>query len=585
MRKYLSVLTKRSTLLTVASLMLVANSYAQYVLDYKKSADMYYAKADYYSAAVYYEKYLEAKGGSATTLANEPYSITDKPSAKQRNNSSSANNKSDIMIRLADSYRLIHDFGNAEKWYAEALKSGVANSSDSQYWYAVSLRANGKYAEAKQAFEQYLAAKETGRPFVEKAKSELANTQFAITQMARKEAKDFSVAKPSQLNGEGANYATSWSGNSLLFTSTRAGSETSGKDKPSQNALYQTSETLNSIEKINIANQKGMEQGVASFNAQGDRLYLTRWIKNGEDKSASIYYSEKKEGKWSDPKKLNEQVNIDGYSAQQPFVTTDGKYLIFSSDRPGGKGKFDLWYSELNADGMPTNAINLGNAVNTAEDEQAPFYHQASNTLVFSSKGKVGLGGFDFFTSEGSLANGWKVSENMGYPLNSSKDDLYFSNKADADLLKNAFISSDRTSQCCLELFAVTKTEAPVQIAVVEKAPEPVVVEKPKAEQKAYFDFDEIALTAETTQLLNRFSEILKAQKDFALEIMGYTDNKGSDAYNQKLSEARANACKDYLVKAGIEEARIKAIGKGKSVPSGDDAKDRKAEFRMLLMN
>ncbi len=586
MRKYLSVLIKRSTLLVVAGLMVITSSYAQFVYDYKKSADMYYAKADYYSAAVYYEKHLETNGSGANTLTKEPYFITDKPTAKQRSKSGSGTDRDDIVIRLADSYRLIRDFGNAEKWYTEAVKTTLNNSPDTQYWYAVSLRANGKYAEAKQAFEQYISAKANGKSFLENAKLELINTQFAMDQMQRKDLGSYSISKAKGLNGEGANYAASWSGNTLSFTSTRPNNESSNKDKTYKNALYQTSGSSGNVEKINIANKKGTEQGVGSYSASGNRLYFTRWVKNGDNNKSEIYFSENKEGAWMEPVKLNEQVNMDGYSAQQPFITTDGKYLVFSSDRPGGQGKFDLWYSELNEEGKPTDAINLGQQINTSEDEQAPFYHESSNTLVFSSKGKVGLGGFDFFASKGNLTGGWEQAENMGYPVNSSKDDLYFTNKVDSDLLKNALISSDRASQCCLELFTLTKTEAPKEIAVVEKKPEPVVVEKPKTkEQKAYFDFDKSELTVETVKLLDRFTQILKSQDDFGLEITGYTDNKGSDEYNQKLSERRANACKDYLVKAGIVAERIKTSGQGKSVPSGDDAKDRKAEFRMLLVN
>lgn len=592
MRKYLTELTKKSILIIVFYMLLLANSYAQYVQDYKKSADLYYTKADYYSAAVYYEKYLETKSGGAKTLSNKPYSISDKSSNKQK---SELNFKADdaiIMAKLAESYRLINDFGNAEKWYANALKSKSYNVSDTQYWYAVTLRANAKYSEAKQAFEQYLTLKTENKLFVEQAKLDLKNTQFALDQTNKKDLDLYQIVKLEDLNTEGANYAASVSSDVLIFTSTRANSELLDKSKTYKNALYismPNDNSFSSVKKLNIANLKDMEQGVASINSAGNKLYITRWTKTGKENKVAIYFSENKNDQWTEPTKLSEQVNVEGYNSQQPFITADDKYLIFSSNRPGGQGKFDLWISELDENGLPTSANNLGNLINTTEDEQAPFYHQASNTLVFSSKGGVGLGGFDFFESKGNVATGWSASENMGYPVNSSKDDLYFSNTSNSELLTHAIISSDRASACCLELFSLTKVEPP-QVVTLEKQPEPIIVEeksvaKNAVEQKAYFEFDKTKLNTETIKILDKLTDILKAQENFGLEIIGYTDNKGTDEYNQKLSEARAKVCKDYLVKAGVSASKIKIEGKGKTIASGDDAKDRKTEFRIMLLN
>jgi hypothetical protein len=77
-------------------------------------------------------------------------------------------------------------------------------------------------------------------------------------------------------------------------------------------------------------------------------------------------------------------VNLETYNSKQPFCSADGKYLFFASDRPGGYGKFDIWYAALKQDGTAAEPVNAGAVLNTAASEQAPFYHGTSETLVFS---------------------------------------------------------------------------------------------------------------------------------------------------------------------------------------------------------
>ena len=119
-------------------------------------------------------------------------------------------------------------------------------------------------------------------------------------------------------------------------------------------------------------------------------------------------------------------VNESGYNSKQPFCTADGKYLFFASDRKEGLGNFDIWYAPLRADGTTGEPVNAGAVLNTAGNEQAPFYHSASDALVFASDRAPGMGGYDLFISKG-WERQWQAPQNMGYPINSSRDDLYFS--------------------------------------------------------------------------------------------------------------------------------------------------------------
>src|SRR5690606_19856807 len=110
-----------------------------------------------------------------------------------------------------------------------------------------------------------------------------------------------------------------------------------------------------------------------------------------KENTKSIYTAKKMGEKWSAPETAGIQINIKGYNSIQPFITSDGNYLIFSSDRPGGYGKYDLWFAPLRADGSLGQPVNLGEEINSKGDDQAPYYNSKTQTLLFSSNGRVGL--------------------------------------------------------------------------------------------------------------------------------------------------------------------------------------------------
>jgi OmpA-OmpF porin, OOP family len=407
-----------------------------------------------------------------------------------------------------------------------------------------------------------------------------------------------------------------------------------------------------------------MEQGVASFTPDGNKLFFTRWTSKQARNFASIYVSDHSTGAWSEPVKVN-GLSEDEYSAQQPFVTADGKYLLFASNRPGGSGKFDIWYAPLSASGEVGKPMNAGKTINTKEDDQAPYYHQSTSTLVFASKGKVGMGGFDLYQAKGTLGGSFNEPQNLGYPVNSNKDDIYFTTAGTGQLLKAATISSDRSSACCLELFSVSKlykkyiagsvtdcktnelisadvrlsvpakmlssvngrfiyevdelTTAQITatknqyrdtsasllplnndddtlhtsfcLAAVEAEPEvPVVSPQPTVPPKvALFDFDMYKLRGETERVLETIAALLVREPMLGVEIIGHTDAKGTEGYNLKLSELRALECKNFLLKKGLPEDRIKTTALGESEPlkqektvSGkDDPRARQANRRV----
>jgi outer membrane protein OmpA-like peptidoglycan-associated protein len=110
----------------------------------------------------------------------------------------------------------------------------------------------------------------------------------------------------------------------------------------------------------------------------------------------------------------------------------------------------------LKSDGTTGEPVNAGASINTTGEEQAPFYHKSSTTLVFSSNGRQGMGGYDLFTAKGGETT-WKLPENLGHPVNSTRDDIYFFAPEKTALLSNAIFSSDRGTGCCLETYTISK--------------------------------------------------------------------------------------------------------------------------------
>ena len=453
----------KKLILAVTFFYCLANLHAQFVYDYLKAADNYFNKKDYASAAEYYEKYLGMEKAKIKGDAYNPYTVQGKSKK-----SVAVSSKEQAVYNLAESYRLLTFYAKAEPQYKQAVDFDKTQFPLAEYHYATTLRALGKFEEAEKAFQSFLSGYKNNDQYSEAAKKEILSLQFIQKELKKKDLSLYSVVKAgSELNPEGANYAPAWlNSNTILFTSTRA-DNTAGKNNVHANRIYQAVYNdggAGEIKLLPLAQQKDMQQGTASLSPDGNNLFITRWSVADGKKNSSIWFSKKNGDSWSEPVILDAAINAAGYNSQQPFVMPGGKNLIFASDRPGGQGGFDLWIADLDANGKVSNVNNLGTVINTSFDEQAPYYHAASNTLIFSTNGRVGMGGFDFFQSKGQPGN-WAEPVNMGYPVNSVKDDIYFVSRGDGkNILADVLLSSDRSAACCLELFSLKKQKILKQV-------------------------------------------------------------------------------------------------------------------------
>ncbi|WP_113652887.1 OmpA family protein [Pedobacter namyangjuensis] len=453
----------RTIIIIFISLINLSVVNAQMTADSKRVADVYFLNKEYYAAAEYYKKALQISADSTGFVVPHGFE------KKIQEESPKKNDYEYAVYQLATSLRLYRNFQDAEKWYAIATSFTNAKYAQSEFWYATCLRANFRFDEAILAFSNFAKRYTLNDGYKELAKFEIESCKFALAEI--KYPRLFKLDRLSaNINEKGSNYApilieddfyftssrpTGGSGKSEILTSTASNNKVVKKETPYINAIYvaDNAENATSVSKVNV-NLKQMELAATSFHPNGNTMYFTAWI-NKDERTKSIYLSKKiGENKWTDPVVLGGEINVNGFNSIQPSVTKDGKYLIFSSDRPGGSGKYDLWYAIIRADGTTGNAVNMGEKINTKGDEQAAYYNPKTQRLLFSSNGRVGMGGYDFFETTGDFAD-WQVPINLGYPFNSAKDDMYFTSLDDLDT--EGYISSDRESLCCLEIFKVKR--------------------------------------------------------------------------------------------------------------------------------
>ncbi|MCH7656706.1 MAG: PD40 domain-containing protein [Bacteroidetes bacterium] len=167
-----------------------------------------------------------------------------------------------------------------------------------------------------------------------------------------------------------------------------------------------------------ISNQRDISS--SSLNYDGSQLFIYKV----DDFVGNIYVSNYSDGTWSKINKLNSNINTKYYESHAS-VSKDGNTLFFTSNRQGGEGGSDIYKSELQSDGSWGPAKNLGSLINTPFNEDTPFLTNNDSILFFSSEGHYTMGGYDIFKAK-RKNDVWKTPENIGYPINTTDDDLFF---------------------------------------------------------------------------------------------------------------------------------------------------------------
>jgi hypothetical protein len=209
------------------------------------------------------------------------------------------------------------------------------------------------------------------------------------------------------------NPAISYDGNTIAYTEKRGIS----------NAIFYSKKERGKWQppiEITLELNAGEDCSTCSLNSDGTELFLYK-----EDiEDGNIYSSKYADGKWTPIRKLNANINTK-YFESHAAISSDGKKLYFTSNRERNGSDLDIFVSEKDATGDWGPARNLGNIVNTPYNEDTPFITKDDTVLFFSSEGHNSMGGYDIFRA-GTKNNLWRAPENIGFPINTTDDDLFF---------------------------------------------------------------------------------------------------------------------------------------------------------------
>jgi len=183
-------------------------------------------------------------------------------------------------------------------------------------------------------------------------------------------------------------------------------------------------------------NEPSYNSATINVSIDGQELFVYKDTEGGGDIFQSSLIGET----WSYPEKLSSDINTSNWETHSA-KTADGNTMYFVSDRPGGYGGRDIYRVVKLPNGQWSKALNIGPKVNTMYDDDAPFIHPDGKSLYFASKGHTSMGGFDIFSTRSDEKGDWTSPENIGYPINTVDDDIFFVTSADS---RRAYFSSDR---------------------------------------------------------------------------------------------------------------------------------------------
>lgn len=373
-----------------------------------------------------------------------------------------------IIGKLADSYYNIFNTREAEKWYSKIINDDP--NADIIFRYSEILKANGKYKESNIWMSKFSKMK----PYDTRAIA-FRNTPNYIDKIIKK-GKRFNLQNLKDVNTVSSDFGAFRYNNNLYLTSGR-------KQKGVQNKKYNNytseEEYVLDVFKYDVINDVYLNEtpfdainskyheGIIAFSPTGDTMYFAKEtyysksyykdsiVKNDSTRKQvsviNLYRATrctKKEITWKDNGNCNFNkgwnvteltFNSAYFSMKNPAMSCDGKTLYFSSDMPGGFGNYDIYKSEVKEDGSLGKPVNLGQKINTEEQEVFP-HMCCDNTLYFSSNGHLGLGGLDVFYSK-NIDEKWSNVRNVGIPVNSNSDDFAFKMGIDCT---NGFVSSNR---------------------------------------------------------------------------------------------------------------------------------------------
>lgn len=352
------------------------------------------------------------------------------------------NNSTYVLKQLGECYFLMNNTSEAERWYEQVLQ--LTQDAELYFRYAQLLKSKGKYNESDKQMKRFVSILSNDP----RAKEFSRNPDY-LSKIASKE-KLFDLEKLS-INSNKSDFGAILFNDVLYFASSRNESRKiyGWNNEPFLDlykSKYNKKESSYSEPTLISELNSVYHEGPLTISRDGKTVYFSSESFNEKlfekDKEKKIKYGQinlfratDMDGNWVNITSL--PFNSKNYSVSNPSISKDGKTLFFSSNMPGTVGGTDIWKVDVLANGSFGSPENLGSKVNTSQDESFPFISD-EGILYFSSKGLMGLGGFDVFSLDLSKQ---EDASNLGKPINSEKDDFAFTYNEDTKL---GYISSNR---------------------------------------------------------------------------------------------------------------------------------------------
>ncbi len=324
---------------------------------------------------------------------------------------------------MAESYRLSNRIKESEKYYERAKGPGVPKDS-ALFYYSESLKANGKYDEARKKLEELELTSQEDK-MKDRAQKAIDGLSY-LDKLAEKQSY-YKVKNLEAVNTQLSEYAPVYMNSELYFSASRSGSKIYEANGTPFSDLYKATTKganvdVSSIKPLPLTiNAPNINEGCITFSPDGKIMVFGKG-NSGKRKGTNdvdLYMSRYRNDAWTEPTLIN--INQpDGWDST-PAFGNDGRTLYFSSNRKGGYGGLDIYSAQMDSRGRFGKVKNLGAAINTAGDEMFPYVAE-NGKLYFSSDGHPGYGMLDIFVV--NRANGKALIENLGQPVNSTGDDF-----------------------------------------------------------------------------------------------------------------------------------------------------------------
>ncbi|WP_456315515.1 OmpA family protein [Pseudomonas shirazensis] len=580
-----------------------------------------------------------------------------------------------VLQKLGNSYYFSGEFTNALRCYNDLFSFNENQQAEYFFRYSQCLKSAGDYTKSDQVLEKFSEKVPSDkrailfkkyRNYLEDIKSNSGRFEIADAGINSKDSDYGSTILDNKLIFTSARDTGSIVKKNFKWTNKAI------------SALYSVDLMADgSIGNPTLFHKNGLlasfNESTPVFTKDGKTMYFTRnnsinGKKRHNEKRVTLlklYKAILIDGKWSKIQEL--PFNSDEYSVAHPSLSGDEKTLYFASDMPGTLGMSDLFKVAVNGDGTFGTPQNLGPEINTEGRETFPFISD-DNELYFASDGRPGLGGLDVFVSKINKDGSFEEVQNLGEPINSKQDDFAFIINSKN---RNGFFSSNRDNghglddvyrftefrkliceqelsgtitdfetnevlpnvslilfdearltalevvsdqngnyvfpnvKCGKKYFIKTsKTdyeikEIPVAIKklsgkttlliAIEKKAKPIVAKtimvktvilkavklKPLAVgtdlakllnlPMNFFDLNKATIKKSSEPQLLKVVALLKQYPSIKLDIRSHTDSRDTDSKNMILSDKRAQSTKNWLVQKGIDESRLTAKGYGET--------------------